>query len=129
MAATSHSNTFELLVFRVCRYLQTCIRHNHIFITLHHTSELNEGPIADVFKKSSEFLSTLAIPHNSWPGQFTSNTKMVHYLESLNGLSDPNKYIFHSDLGIYLKEKSKDKSNCIFPHYHLFNHLISSCIR
>ena len=39
MAATSHSNTFELLVFRVCRFLQTCIRHTHIFVTLHHTSE------------------------------------------------------------------------------------------
>jgi hypothetical protein len=24
MAATSHSNTYEMLVFRVCRYLQTC---------------------------------------------------------------------------------------------------------
>jgi hypothetical protein len=54
--------------------------------------------VAEVFKRSSEFLSALAIPHNSWPGQFTSNTKMVHYLESLNGLHDPSKYIFHSDL-------------------------------
>ena len=39
MAATSHSNTFEMLVFRVCRFLQTCIRHTHIFVTLHHTTE------------------------------------------------------------------------------------------
>jgi hypothetical protein len=98
MVATSHSNTFEMLVYRVCRYLQTCIRHNHIFITLHHTSALEEGPSSDVFKRSADFLTALAIPHNSWPGQFTSNTKMVHYLESLHGLHDPEKYIFHSDL-------------------------------
>ena len=98
MAATSHSNTFEMLVFRVCRYLQTCIRHNQIFITLHHTSELDEGQTVTVYKNSAYFLTSLSIPHNSWPGQFTSNTKMVHYLESLNGLQDPNKYVFHSDL-------------------------------
>lgn len=98
MAATSHSNTFELLVYRVCRYLQTCIRHNHIFITLHHASALDEGPSSDIFRRSAEFLSILGIPHNSWPGQFTSNTKMIHYLESLYGLHDPHKYIFHSDL-------------------------------
>ena len=36
MAATAHTNTFEMLVFRVCRYFQTCIRHQHIFVTLHH---------------------------------------------------------------------------------------------
>ena len=99
MAATSHENTFELLVFRVCRYLQTCIRHNHLFITLHHPSVLDQSNVlSDVYRRSEEFLSALAIPHNSWPGHFTSNTKMVHYLESLNGLNDPQKYIFHSDL-------------------------------
>ena len=95
MAATSHSNTFELLVFRVCRFLQTCIKHQHIFVTLHHINDVDEH---GVFKKSSEFLTTLGIPHNAWPGQFTSNTKMVHYMESLNGLKDPQKYIFHADL-------------------------------
>ena len=70
-----------------------------MFITLHHPSALDDNDVVSkVYQQSAEFLTALAIPHNSWPGHFTSNTKMVHYLESLNGLNDPNKFIFHSDL-------------------------------
>jgi len=98
MVATSHASAFEILVFRVCKFLQTCIKHNHMFVTLHHKGENDDEKIVRNMLKAEEFLGALQISHNSWPGAFTSNTKMVHYLESLQGLHDPSKYIFHSDL-------------------------------
>ena len=49
MAATSHANTFELLVFRVCRYLQTCIRHNHMFITFRCVLNTSRRPCTFIY--------------------------------------------------------------------------------
>jgi hypothetical protein len=50
------------------------------------------------YKNTLGLLRALDVPVDTWTGNFTSNMKMMRYLERVQPLNDPNRVIYHTDL-------------------------------
>lgn len=122
IAGMDQANSYALLVHKLCEAFQRCIHPHRIFITLH----ANSSSLSSSFKSSSRptvnytnhntnnnnaiqsnenlqlsthLLQQLDIPNiDYWYGNFTSNYKMVRYLQIMHSFHDPNTFLYHSDL-------------------------------
>lgn len=89
-----HQSSFPLLVYRVCEGLQRCIHPTNFKIVVHSLNKVQVNK--PTHKMTMQFLNDVGIDVHSWVGNFTANFKMVKSLETLKGIDDEDRWIYHS---------------------------------
>ena len=95
-------NSFPLLVHKICEGLQWCLSPTNFMITLHYNINDNNNNMPNAYINGVLLFTKLAIKVNKWNGKFTSNTKMINYLQLVYSFNDQSKYIYHSGMFSYL---------------------------
>mmetsp|Transcript_17800 Transcript_17800/g.17135 ORF Transcript_17800/g.17135 Transcript_17800/m.17135 type:complete len:445 (-) Transcript_17800:46-1380(-) len=122
VAGVDHKSGFALLVHKTCESLKLCISREKFYIILHSenlASTLSSPlPFAvtttnrtvydrenvdhgnkSIFQISTFFLEALGINHVSlWEGEFSSEKKMMRYLNLVKHLNSSRSIIYHSDV-------------------------------
>ena len=97
VAGINHRNYFPMLVYRICDLMQWCIPTSKFVISLHNDKPSSALAVKKV-KYAMQFMGQLGITPVLWTGNFTSNNKMVHYLEIMKykNVDAHDEYIYHT---------------------------------
>ncbi len=106
MIGTSHSESFNLLVHKVCDLIHKCFDKSKIIIIVHLKELTNDNKanliIQNNFNKMTAFLDDLNINYKIYNGTFTAQKKMIEYLQIFGDKNNRDEFIYHSGINIYI---------------------------
>lgn len=117
VAGVDHQSAYPMLIHKACESFQLCIPRENFFLILHSDRKetrsraeeiLREenisigqklAPISPAFEPSLNFLYAIGVHQvNQWEGEFSSEKKMMQYMQQMKHVNRSTSFIYHSDV-------------------------------